>query len=452
MTNSAMLGPVLALAVAAAAGCLEPGPDAADAGADAGSAAALGAAGTAPAWSAAGQAGEHLLEPYNVHATWQASPESTLTFTWLTLPQSGYAPKVQLAPCDQASPSDAGVQLPSAPENLFAGAGAAYAAGVGDRIAWTVEATDLAADTEYCYRVGTWDYYDQAAQRLVGPRLGPVRRARTAPPRGSLAPFAFGVAGDTQGATADLSEHAAEIAASGVLFWLLTGDQTTNSSQGAWDDWFAAIAPMLDGAVGMAVPGNHEVSYGTFYGQFALPIEPDLAPELAERAWSIDVGNVHIVGLDSNISDYESIAAWLEADLAATDADPAIDWRIVIHHHPAYSASTHGCTPRVLEHWAPLYDAHGVDLVFSGHDHDYERTYRIADGFYAPLGEGVTYVVAGGFFASLYGAGTEWWTAYSETTDVYVVVTVEGYALHLVAYDPNDETVIDSVSLFKPVT
>jgi hypothetical protein len=95
----------------------------------------------------------------------------------------------------------------------------------------------------------------------------------------------------------------------------------------------------------------------------------------------------------------------------------------------------------------PIFDAHGVDIVFSGHDHDYERTVQITDGVAAF--RGVTYVVAGGFFAPLYNAGNKWWTAYSEKTDNYLVVDVDGPTLRMTALDPNDQSVIDEVFLTK---
>ena len=448
MTRAMPLVPSLALALAAAsAGCW----DSAVGGHDGGPADDAGPARTSTSLSAPPSVGEGIELPSNTRVTWQGSPDTTLTFSWRTVAQSGYAPKVWLAPADLCSVVDGEVQLPAGPANLFAGSGTTYAIeNNGETKAWTVEATGLAPDTEYFYRVGTWNFFDSGLGEVLGPRLGPVHRVRTGLPHGSHAPFTFVVSGDTQGATVDLAAHIEEIAQTPAAFWLLTGDMVSSATQPSWNLWFEAIAPMLEGSVAMPVPGNHEASYGTFYGQFALPIEPDLAPELAEHAWSFDYGNAHVVGLDANAdADMEAIAAWLDADLAAAEADPDIDWKIAFFHHPAYSASSHGCTARVLEHWAPVLEAHGVDLVFSGHDHDYERTYRIAGGYLAVPGSGVTYIVAGGFFTSLYNAGADWWTAYSNRIDDYVVVDMDGDTLHLTAIDPNEQVVFDEMYLTK---
>jgi hypothetical protein len=440
MRNSTRIALAFVLAAAAASGCREQ------------VVVAAGASDASPDAFVAGppDLGSDALDvPLDVHVTWQRSPDTTLTFSWRTMVQTGYEPKVWLAPADQCAISAGDVILPSGAEHTLAGAGAPYTAEKGQRVEWSVEATGLEPDTEYLYRVGTWDALDPSGEPQ-NPRLGPLRRARTGLPPGSDAPFSFGVAGDTQGALVDLAEHIDGMAATPAAFWLLTGDMVSSSAQKYWDAWFTAAAPLLDRAVVMPVRGNHETSYGTFFGQFAVPTGADGPTKIAEHAWSFDFGNAHVVGLDSTVSvETEAIAAWLDADLAAADADPAIVWKIAFFHYPAYSASSHGCTARILEHWAPVLEAHGVDLVFSGHDHDYERTVPIANGMAALPGEGVTYVVTGALFASLYNAGEEWWTAYSEKTDNYVVVDVDGDALLMTALDPNDQSVIDEVLLTK---
>lgn len=80
-----------------------------------------------------------------------------------------------------------------------------------------------------------------------------------------------------------------------------------------------------------------------------------------------------------------------------------------------------------------------MDIVFSGHDHDYERT--------APIG-GVTYVVTGGGGKELYRAGDSDWTAFSQSTHHAVLMNVDGDRLSLRAVKP-DGTVIDHLTLSK---
>lgn len=110
-----------------------------------------------------------------------------------------------------------------------------------------------------------------------------------------------------------------------------------------------------------------------------------------EQYYSFDYGNVHVVSLDSQLStrDPEQRAAmrdWLTADLASN----SLDWTIVIFHHPPYTRGSHDSdkkpalkgdidTPIVImrEEFTPVFEDYGVDLVFSGHSHSYERSWYL---------------------------------------------------------------------------
>jgi acid phosphatase type 7 len=83
---------------------------------------------------------------------------------------------------------------------------------------------------------------------------------------------------------------------------------------------------------------------------------------------------------------------------------------------------------------------HGVDLVFSGHDHVYERTVPI---------RGMTYVVSGGGGRRLYWAGNDEWTACSKSAHHAVLVRVDGGRLLLEAVEA-DGTVVDRMELYQP--
>ena len=65
----------------------------------------------------------------------------------------------------------------------------------------------------------------------------------------------------------------------------------------------------------------------------------------------------------------------------------------MVFHHPAYTSGEYQSTPAVADRWVPLFERHGVDLVLSGHDHNYQRFARR---------EGVRYVVSGGGGARVY--------------------------------------------------
>ena len=92
-----------------------------------------------------------------------------------------------------------------------------------------------------------------------------------------------------------------------------------------------------------------------------------------------------------------------------------------------------------------------MDLVFTGHDHNYERSKPVRDDQVVPAGEGVVHVVAGAFFAPPYGNGNEWWTEISHHGDKanYVVAEVEGETISLTAYSGDGTEVLDQWTMTK---
>lgn len=79
--------------------------------------------------------------------------------------------------------------------------------------------------------------------------------------------------------------------------------------------------------------------------------------------------NVRFFALDSNRVD-KSELAWLENALKSSTED----WKVCYFHHPLYSnGGTHGSSVDVRVLFEPLFVTYGVNVVFSGHDHIYER-------------------------------------------------------------------------------
>jgi 3',5'-cyclic AMP phosphodiesterase CpdA len=78
---------------------------------------------------------------------------------------------------------------------------------------------------------------------------------------------------------------------------------------------------------------------------------------------------VRFFALDSNYMDRKQMQ-WLEKELAASGSD----WKIPFFHHPIYSSGgRHGSDEALRVQLEPLFLKHGVDVVFAGHDHFYER-------------------------------------------------------------------------------
>jgi hypothetical protein len=88
-----------------------------------------------------------------------------------------------------------------------------------------------------------------------------------------------------------------------------------------------------------------------------------------ELYYTYATGNVRFFALDSNKIDPKELA-WLENALKSAQED----WKICFFHHPLYSdGGTHGSAVDVRVVFEPLFVAYGVNVVFAGHDHIYER-------------------------------------------------------------------------------
>ena len=129
------------------------------------------------------------------------------------------------------------------------------------------------------------------------------------------------------------------------------------------------------------VLGNHDLLSNS--GQWLLDffyLPPNGPPKLEERHYSFDYGNAHFVGLDSNpflakqgarkAAETKAIKDWLARDLAATKQP----WKFAYFHHPAYaSEGEYGGYATIQTNLMPILEAAGVQLVFVGHEHFYER-------------------------------------------------------------------------------
>lgn len=171
----------------------------------------------------------------------------------------------------------------------------------------------------------------------------------------------------------------------GATVFLTTGDNLyVDDAEAAWVEPFGWVDDL--GLEVVVAWGNHDVESGSrreiVATTFGLP-----------GPWyTVDVGRATVVVLDSESPGDPEQEAFLGAVLAAPDTGP----RIAVFHRPAYSCGRHGSTAWIVERWVPRLRAGGVDLVLSGHDHDYQR-------FEA---DGVIYVVSGGGGGGLYPAET----------------------------------------------
>jgi 3',5'-cyclic AMP phosphodiesterase CpdA len=226
-------------------------------------------------------------------------------------------------------------------------------------------------------------YRDQIVRYVTHLKGSPTETVAWEPlPAGGSTALHLAVAGDVGDSGGRLAATAATVAEIDAVSpfdgLVVLGDNVYPSGDPArlGQTVFEPFAPVLDHARLFAILGNHDVEGGNAAGQVARLGMPG-------RWWAQELGSVLLIGLDSTLVGDSGQQEWLVSTLAGSTAR----WRIVIVHHPPYSAGYQGSNLEVRERWTPLFERYGVQLVLSGHDHDYQRS--------EPIG-GVTYVVTGG--------------------------------------------------------
>jgi hypothetical protein len=132
----------------------------------------------------------------------------------------------------------------------------------------------------------------------------------------------------------------------------------------------------LNGPISDPGARNTPALYGTKAHQQAfLDLAGPAYPKMANYAF--DYGDAHWTVLDTNLyADWSdpALLAWLEADLAAAREAP---WRFVVFHQPPFHSSLSHADEQQTRVLAETFEKHRVDIVFSGHIHNYQRSYPL---------------------------------------------------------------------------
>jgi hypothetical protein len=220
--------------------------------------------------------------------------------------------------------------------------------------------------------------------------------ARFETPPAPPAPFRFAIYGDMRYPGHDAHRTVVDALvreAPTVVF--NTGDLTDEGSQESnWQRYFEITAPL--GAITPVVPalGNHDAARGGAGSALAWSLFR--TPAAGPPGWtSLDLGGVHFVVLDTNAMRDARQREWLVDDLAsARQRHPRAIFAIC--HEGPWSHALHGGESRMVHDYAPLLIDGQVDVLFSGHDHIYER------GVGTTRAGKLNYIVTGGGGAPLY--------------------------------------------------
>jgi predicted phosphodiesterase len=177
----------------------------------------------------------------------------------------------------------------------------------------------------------------------------------------------FAIIGDTGTGGSSQTEVGAELAKSRQTFpfefVIMLGDNIYGSErpQDFVKKFEKPYQVLLDAKVPFyAALGNHDDPTQRYYKPFNMN---------GERYYTFTKGSARFFALDSNYMDQAQLK-WLDTELSRSSDR----WKLAFFHHPLYSSGErHGSEVDLRTQLEPLFIKYGVDVVFAGHEHFYER-------------------------------------------------------------------------------
>ena len=177
----------------------------------------------------------------------------------------------------------------------------------------------------------------------------------------------WGCKGDAEKTAKNIQSHYPELVIAG-------GDLSYKGSSACWMD---IIAPFKDKTT--ISMGDHD--YDDTVGGKVGAVHDYLKPlGMTNTYYSFNLHNVHFLAIDPYVAYGPNSPQYIFVvnDLKHAYNDRNIDWIFVIEHVPLYtSPSKHPADSTIRDVFHPLFDKYNVDLVFSGDNHNYQRTYPL---------------------------------------------------------------------------
>ncbi|MDX1373572.1 MAG: metallophosphoesterase, partial [Nitrososphaeraceae archaeon] len=142
---------------------------------------------------------------------------------------------------------------------------------------------------------------------------------------------------------------------------------------GCWLEIVQPISSKMKAAI-----GNHDVYVSNILNQYMDRFN------LTNQYYSFDYDNIHFLVMSSEflyLPDSEQYR-FIEKDLKENSKNPDTKWTIVISHKQQYSSQCgnhDSCDPvkRLRNIYHPIFQNYDVDLLISGHAHNYQRSYPL---------------------------------------------------------------------------
>jgi len=370
---------------------------------------------------------EYNYTPTGIHITVVSFSPLTYAFTWITESPTNFS-VVQL-------------MYPNGSEAIFNGIQIEY-----KNLYWhRVTVANITPGVIYKYRVGDPDL-----------ALSDYYTFKSPPGNNTLV---FTVYGD-QGIN-KYSRMAVETAIKfDPIFNIHVGDLSYGGSKvDLWVRWFRIIEPLAATRPYLVTVGNHEYDGAGDLSDINIYLPSSESSYNYWFVWSnsffllVNLGPHDDATLDSNI--YQ----WVNESLYYAREVLNIKWVFVFLHYPPYSSgASHGSSP-VAKPLLELFDKYGVDIVFAGHEHNYERTYPLRSGIVVSKNvstyispNGTIYVVVGGAGGGLYKNFIEpapEWSAYREARYSIGVVEVSDDRVVFKAIDTVTGEIFDEFVIIK---
>lgn len=301
---------------------------------------------------------------------------------------------------------------------------------------WEVNITGLKPDTKYNYRIYNADNGNE----------GSTYSFQTAPTNNR--PFQFIYLGDTH--NDDIVEPVLKQAmkeAPDAAFLVHSGDHVnTGLFRDLWDKYLHSGRDIFPGLPFVPTLGNHDSQDGlppTLYTQLFMLPQDRLCGLPPERNYSFSYGDARFFMIDAT-GDIEKIACWLEGELKQSKDT----WKIAVTHFPPYA--TDHSYPEIRKSWSSLFDRYHVDLVLSGHVHQYFRSYPIrGEQVVSDPKEGTIYVSSVTVEPRRPEPASEKYNVvYANKGGLFQVIRIDNRALHFLSKEV-DGTIVDQFTLKK---
>lgn len=315
----------------------------------------------------------------------------------------------------------------------------------------------LKANTLYTYRVGgdsEWSEWNQF---------------RTA--QDTVAPFKFVFLGDPQD---KIKEHCSRVfreafkTAPDAAFWLIPGDLTSEPVDIQYDEFFYAGGFIFGTTPSIFTADNHDNDFlkekgiivwdsqgrkqrsgsvsTMFLEHFTLP-ENGL-PGYEETSYYVDYQGVRFIMINVfNEKKLKEQVAWVEKLLVNNPNK----WTVISFHKPFYSAGRDRDNQGTRNAFLPIFDKYNVDLVLTGHDHAYARSYKLKNGARVADNEKGTVYVVSVSGPKMYSVNSNYDHIMAKTggnVQLFQVISIDGEELSYKSYTVTG-SLYDSFNLLK---